>query len=146
MSPAPSVARPQRFSMAISWRVSTTRLVRYDTFTQISSSRCGFLLSVNCLQVAYRRIFSCWGFSIKSTDEQHSRSNLFHLVCNQTGSVINVKLFVDLEWTNGTRMRMVPSDRLQHIRPFRPGHYVVHGNWLGRVEEVGTGAASTCTC
>jgi hypothetical protein len=56
----------------------------------------------------------------------------------QTGSVIGVKLFVDLEWTNGTRMMRVPSDRLQHIRPFRPGHFVVYGNWLGRVEDVRT--------
>ena len=55
----------------------------------------------------------------------------------QTGTVVGVRLNVDLLWPkSGQRVEKCASEKLEHIRPFLPGTYVVHSNWLGRVEEV----------
>lgn len=54
----------------------------------------------------------------------------------QTGVVIHVDVDVDLRFVDGARVRDVAARRMTHVRDHRPGHYVVHGRWVGRVEEV----------
>lgn len=54
----------------------------------------------------------------------------------QTGCIIHMELTVDLVDQGGEKLLNVPCQRLQHIRKFRPGQYVIRGNWLGRVVEV----------
>eukprot|EP00873_Tetraselmis_striata_P008784 jgi/Tetstr1/429048/TSEL_019013.t1 len=54
----------------------------------------------------------------------------------QTGHVVGVHLTVDLEAADQRRVSGVPSHYLRHLRLFRPGMYVVHGTWLGRIQEV----------
>ena len=54
----------------------------------------------------------------------------------QTGNVVGVNVKVDLQLaTTGERLHGVSTRHLKHIRPFRPGHYVVHEDWVGRIEE-----------
>mmetsp|Transcript_17619 Transcript_17619/g.49241 ORF Transcript_17619/g.49241 Transcript_17619/m.49241 type:complete len:1167 (-) Transcript_17619:484-3984(-) len=54
----------------------------------------------------------------------------------QTGHVVGVQLWVDLEGPDKACIKGVPSPRLQHIRPMRAGLYVVCRSWLGRVLDV----------
>ncbi|KAJ7538473.1 hypothetical protein O6H91_11G049400 [Diphasiastrum complanatum] len=54
----------------------------------------------------------------------------------QTGTVVNVDLLVDLEFPNGEVVTKVSSRKLRRVRAFMPGDYVIHNQWLGRVDEV----------
>ena len=54
----------------------------------------------------------------------------------QTGNVTAVNVDVDLRFEDGTKVRHVSTKRLTHVRNFRPGHYAVYDNWVGRIEEV----------
>ena len=49
----------------------------------------------------------------------------------------SVNVDVDLQFADGTtRVFGVNTKRLTHVRNFRPGHYAIHDNWVGRIEEV----------
>eukprot|EP00850_Spirogloea_muscicola_P001853 SM000007S20813 [mRNA] locus=s7:323315:328166:- [translate_table: standard] len=52
------------------------------------------------------------------------------------GTVVAVELRVELERPGGARVPDVDSRLLRPVRPLWPGQYVVHGSWLGRVEDV----------
>ncbi|CAM6019153.1 unnamed protein product [Sphagnum balticum] len=57
----------------------------------------------------------------------------------QTGTVVNVNIFVDLELSKNMPQRFVrdvDSRMLRRVRAFNPGDYVIHCHWLGRVEDV----------
>lgn len=54
----------------------------------------------------------------------------------QTGIVVNVDLTVDLLTPTSTTIKNISSRSLQRIRAFAVGDYVIHGPWLGRVDEV----------
>ncbi len=57
----------------------------------------------------------------------------------QTGTVVNVNIFVDLELSKNMPERFVrdvDSRMLRRVRAFNPGDYVIHCHWLGRVEDV----------
>mmetsp|Transcript_32205 Transcript_32205/g.52038 ORF Transcript_32205/g.52038 Transcript_32205/m.52038 type:complete len:618 (-) Transcript_32205:1026-2879(-) len=58
----------------------------------------------------------------------------------QMGTVVDVAISVDLRFLTGKgpnrrEIPNVPSTRLTHIRSLRPGHYVVHNYWLGRIDQ-----------
>ena len=44
-------------------------------------------------------------------------------------------LKVDVENEGGDIEHAVDSALLGHVRSFRIGHFVVHGNWLGRIDR-----------
>ncbi|XP_078448256.1 ubiquitin-conjugating enzyme 23 isoform X2 [Wolffia australiana] len=54
----------------------------------------------------------------------------------QLGLVLDVHMSVDLLSSNGETTRDVPSKELKRIRDFTAGDYVIHGAWLGRVDDV----------
>ena len=54
----------------------------------------------------------------------------------QQGVVVAVHVDVDLQFADRTRVRGVSSKRITQVRDFRTGHYVVHGSWVGRIEDV----------
>lgn len=56
----------------------------------------------------------------------------------QTGIVIGMRMFCDLQRADGTILKRVPTDVLQPLTGCRPGALVVHmqSHWLGRVDEV----------
>ncbi|GLT82877.1 hypothetical protein SLE2022_012080 [Rubroshorea leprosula] len=54
----------------------------------------------------------------------------------QTGRVISIDMFVDLENAQGKVIKDVNSKKLLKIRSFSVGDYVVHKTWIGRVEKV----------
>ncbi|GKV10906.1 hypothetical protein SLEP1_g22211 [Rubroshorea leprosula] len=64
------------------------------------------------------------------------------IVCNaadqsgQTGRVVNINMFVDLDSVHGKVIKDVNSKELLKIRSFSVGDYVVHETWIGRVEKV----------
>lgn len=56
-------------------------------------------------------------------------------VGGQTGAVVGLHLKVDVENEGGDIEHAVDSALLGHVRSFRIGHFVVHGNWLGRIDR-----------
>lgn len=54
----------------------------------------------------------------------------------QTGIVVNVDLKVDLLTPTSATIKYISSKKLQRIRAFAVGDYVIHGPWLGKVDEV----------
>uniref|UniRef100_A0A5B6ZR98 E2 ubiquitin-conjugating enzyme n=1 Tax=Davidia involucrata TaxID=16924 RepID=A0A5B6ZR98_DAVIN len=54
----------------------------------------------------------------------------------QTGRVVNVEMFVDLENVRGNKIKGVNSKKLQKIHSISVGDYVVHGPWLGKVDKI----------
>lgn len=54
----------------------------------------------------------------------------------QTGTVVDVDMSVDLEVSNKEIVRDIDSRLLRRVRALTPGDNVIHGHWLGRVEEV----------
>lgn len=54
----------------------------------------------------------------------------------QTGQVAGVQLTLDVELPGGERMQGVSSERLALPHPFAPGHFVVGGAWVGRVDSI----------
>lgn len=54
----------------------------------------------------------------------------------QTGLVVNVDLMVDLVTLTSATIKNISSRNLQRIRAFAVDDYVIHGPWLGRVDEV----------
>eukprot|EP01018_Ginkgo_biloba_P023413 Gb_01294 [translate_table: standard] len=54
----------------------------------------------------------------------------------QTGTVVNVDLILDLKTLGGETIRNVNSKKLLRVSGFAVGDYVIHGQWLGRVDEV----------
>ena len=54
----------------------------------------------------------------------------------QTGQVAGVQLSLDVELPGGERMQGVSSERLALPHPFAPGHFVVGGAWVGRVDSI----------
>lgn len=54
----------------------------------------------------------------------------------QIGIVVNVDLTVDLLTPTSDTIRNVSSRNLHRIRAFELDDYVIHGPWLGRVDEV----------
>lgn len=54
----------------------------------------------------------------------------------QTGRVISINMFVDLENVYEKIIKDINSKKLMKIRPFSVGDYVVHETWIGRVEKV----------
>lgn len=54
----------------------------------------------------------------------------------QTGQVTGVHLVVDVREAAGTVRRGVPSTRLARPHPFAPGHFVVGGAWVGRIDAI----------
>lgn len=54
----------------------------------------------------------------------------------QTGQVTGVHLVVDVRGGSGTICRGVPSTRLARPHPFAPGHFVVGGAWVGRIDAI----------
>lgn len=53
----------------------------------------------------------------------------------QSGTVVGISLALDVRLPSGTVREFVPSELIDHIKPFRPGTYAVYGTWLGRVDE-----------
>lgn len=54
----------------------------------------------------------------------------------QVGVVVDVNISVDLLTTDGSIISDLPSRDLKRVRDFTVGDYVVHGTWLGRVDDV----------
>ncbi|MCO5586184.1 hypothetical protein L7F22_040123 [Adiantum nelumboides] len=54
----------------------------------------------------------------------------------QTGMVTNVDLKVDLQLPTGDVITGVDSKTIRRVRPFVVGDYVIHEQWLGRVDEI----------
>ncbi|KAG0614322.1 hypothetical protein M758_6G168100 [Ceratodon purpureus] len=54
----------------------------------------------------------------------------------QTGTVVDVDMAVDLELSGKETVRGVDSRVLRRVRGLAPGDNVIHGHWLGRLEEV----------
>ncbi|CAK7350588.1 unnamed protein product [Dovyalis caffra] len=54
----------------------------------------------------------------------------------QMGRVVNVNMLVNLENSHGRIIKDVDSKKLLKIRSISVGDYVVHGPWIGRVDEV----------
>lgn len=46
-------------------------------------------------------------------------------------------LEVDVRDAFGARINGLPSTRLARRHPFAPGHFVVGGHWVGRIESIG---------
>eukprot|EP00250_Pteridium_aquilinum_P005995 c15992_g1_i1 orf=385-3885(-) len=58
------------------------------------------------------------------------------LPMGQTGVVTNVDLKVDLQLPNGDTITDVDSRTIRRVRSFVVGDYVIHEQWLGRVDEI----------
>lgn len=54
----------------------------------------------------------------------------------QLGVVVDVNISVDLFAQDGSIIKDVSSKNLKRIRDFTVGDYVVHGPWLGRIDDV----------
>jgi ubiquitin-conjugating enzyme E2 O len=54
----------------------------------------------------------------------------------QMGRVVDVNMLVNLESSHGRIIKDVDSKKLLKIRSISVGDYVVHGPWIGRVDEV----------
>ncbi|KAK1295716.1 putative ubiquitin-conjugating enzyme E2 23 [Acorus calamus] len=54
----------------------------------------------------------------------------------QLGLVVDVNISVDLRVSSGAIIADVSSRGLQRVRDFAVGDYVVHGPWLGRVDDI----------
>ncbi|KAG7638386.1 Ubiquitin-conjugating enzyme/RWD-like [Arabidopsis thaliana x Arabidopsis arenosa] len=54
----------------------------------------------------------------------------------QSGRVINIDMFVNLESTHGKIMKEVDTKRLQKLRSISLSDYVINGPWLGRVDKI----------
>jgi len=55
----------------------------------------------------------------------------------QTGTVVGIHLFVDLELKSGKeKLYGVPSFMLRPVHPFLADRHVVCGAWLGKIEGV----------
>ncbi|XP_077246663.1 putative ubiquitin-conjugating enzyme E2 23 [Tasmannia lanceolata] len=54
----------------------------------------------------------------------------------QLGVVVDVHKLVDLQAADGSVIKGVSTRHLQRIRDFSVGDYVVHGSWLGKVDDV----------
>lgn len=54
----------------------------------------------------------------------------------QVGIVVNVNISVDLLAYEGSVIKDVSSRDLKRVRDFTVGDYVVHGPWLGRIDDV----------
>ncbi|XP_010549319.1 PREDICTED: probable ubiquitin-conjugating enzyme E2 24 [Tarenaya hassleriana] len=54
----------------------------------------------------------------------------------QTGRVININMFVDLESIHGKVIKEVDTNELQKLRSISVSDYVVNGPWLGRIEKI----------
>jgi len=52
------------------------------------------------------------------------------------GAVVAVHLDLDLRFSDNTLVRGVNAREVQHVRRFRPGHYVVYGDWVGKIHDV----------
>ncbi|KAH3742713.1 ubiquitin-conjugating enzyme E2 24 [Pelomyxa schiedti] len=53
----------------------------------------------------------------------------------QSGVVISLKLFLDLRFPDGTIKRNVPASAARPVHDFPTSCCVVHGNWIGAVQE-----------
>ncbi|XP_010413814.1 PREDICTED: probable ubiquitin-conjugating enzyme E2 24 [Camelina sativa] len=54
----------------------------------------------------------------------------------QSGRVINIDMFVNLESTHGKIIKEVDTKRLQKLRSISLCDYVINGPWLGRVDKI----------
>lgn len=54
----------------------------------------------------------------------------------QTGMVTNVDLKVDLQLPNGDVITGIDTKTIRRVRSFVVGDYVIHEQWLGRVDEI----------
>ena len=52
--------------------------------------------------------------------------------------IVGMRMFCDVQRSDGTRLLKVPTPQLQPLAACRPGALVVHTqcHWLGRVDEV----------
>ncbi|KAL8088572.1 putative ubiquitin-conjugating enzyme E2 23 isoform X2 [Apium graveolens] len=54
----------------------------------------------------------------------------------QVGSVVDVNISVDLMTGDGSIIADMSSRNLKRVRDFSVGDYVVHGPWLGRIDDI----------
>lgn len=54
----------------------------------------------------------------------------------QSGRVMNIDMFVNLESTHGKIVKEVDTKRLQRLRSISLCDYVINGPWLGRVDKI----------
>ncbi|KAL1810985.1 hypothetical protein ACET3Z_021050 [Daucus carota] len=54
----------------------------------------------------------------------------------QVGSVVDINISVDLMTGDGSVIADVSSRDLKRVRDFAVGDYVVHGPWLGRIDDI----------
>ncbi|CAH8374867.1 unnamed protein product [Eruca vesicaria subsp. sativa] len=54
----------------------------------------------------------------------------------QVGVVVDVDMSVDLLALDGSIHKDIPTKELKRVRDFAVGDYVVHGPWLGRIDDV----------
>ena len=52
------------------------------------------------------------------------------------GVVSAVHLDLDLRFNDNSLVKSVNARRVAHVRQFRPGHYVVYGDWVGKIHDV----------
>uniref|UniRef100_A0A1J3DFX6 E2 ubiquitin-conjugating enzyme n=1 Tax=Noccaea caerulescens TaxID=107243 RepID=A0A1J3DFX6_NOCCA len=54
----------------------------------------------------------------------------------QVGVVVDVNISVDLLASDGSIIKDISTKKLKRVRDFAVGDYVVHGPWLGRIDDV----------
>ena len=52
------------------------------------------------------------------------------------GTVINVVELLDLEFSSGEKLFNIPSQYLRRIHKFASETYVLHGKWIGQIQDV----------
>ncbi|CAH9057010.1 unnamed protein product [Cuscuta europaea] len=55
---------------------------------------------------------------------------------SQVGLVVDVNISVDLLSHDGSFLKGISTRELKRVREFAVGDYVVHGTWLGRIDDV----------